>query len=129
MAELPDFPRATHVWIGFLQSALGEIPVSNKILGAPTFVRIVRLPGTARNIVLDEPVMSVQCYDSDDDKAEQLATRVRGIIWRVGRGGELFDGVSCKGITEYSGPYEDPDEEHESSRFSWSFAAALRATQ
>lgn len=126
MADRPQFPAATGLWFEYLSGIYAPVRVSNKVLPDAKFIRVRRTGGTVRDLVTDNAQMTIECYAPDDKQAEEFAMDVRHTVHNTA-GRSLGNGIVCKGITEYSGPYEDPDENHGSSRFSWTFAGALRA--
>lgn len=125
MTDLADFPDAENAYIEFLTAQNPDVPVSDQQLPDAKSIRVWRTGGPRRDRFTDNAQLTVECRDTDNVKASQLANLVRGQINRTA-GRFVVPGVQCKGITEFSGPYNDPDDEHESARYSWTLAAALK---
>lgn len=129
MTSYPEFPDAEDVWINHITAQLDEVDtqVSNRVGEGPRFVRIRRTGGPA-DLFTDNPQLTVDCYDVNTAEAMGLVRRVRSIIHNS-RGRRIGPGVACKSINEFSGPAFDPDENHDSVRYSWTFAAKLRPVE
>ena len=132
MTRRPDiapFPDAEDVWVRYIAAKLEEpdTRVSTETQPDARFVKIVRVGGVARSMFTDEPTIAFECYDTYADDAMALTQRVRAIVSNA-RGRQLVDGIVCKGYTEFSGPANLPDPNHESTRYSWTAATALHPT-
>lgn len=125
MSTEADFPDAENAYIDYLTAQNPGVPVSDRVLPDAKSIRVWRTGGPRRDRFTDNAQLTIECRDTDSVNASALATKVRGQINRTS-GRFVVPGVQCKGITEYSGPYNDPDDEHESSRYSWTIAAALK---
>lgn len=127
MTGYPEFPDALDAWITYLNAEVPGEAIGPNVLGQPRFVQITRTGGPADRFT-DNPMCTVNCYDTDLQAAFGLAGTIRHAIHNA-RGRRLSPAVSCKSLNEFSGPADDPDEEHDSRRVSWTFAAKLRPVE
>lgn len=127
MADYPKFPDALDAWLTYLNGQLPAEEIGPNVLAGPRFVTLTRTGGPADRFT-DNPMLTAGCYGGDLQEAFSLAADVRHAIHNA-RGRALTPTVLCKGINEFSGPADDPDEEHDSRRVSWTFAAKLRPVE
>jgi hypothetical protein len=71
-------------------------------------VTITRTGGVERDIVTDEPMLSIDCRSNKGSVAERLAASVRSWLGVASREGRLGD-VTLYEVVEVSGPYFNPD--------------------
>ncbi|MFJ6559976.1 hypothetical protein ACIQMV_08845 [Streptomyces sp. NPDC091412] len=101
-ADLPD---------AYVASKLPEGKALNAVLPA---VRVLRIGGVADvrgwadPATRDNPRFSIDCYDTDDAKAMQLALRVCA-AWELLKGRATEDGV-VTGISQETGPQDRPED-------------------
>lgn len=117
------FPDSEDVWINYLNERL-DIPVGSRLFEAPRFVRVLRAGGNRQNIVLDMPQMVFDVYGEDEFVAAGLAADVRAIVLAA-EGTFLAPGVKAKRFRDVTGPSNVPDDEHPSSRYSFTVMTAL----
>lgn len=118
------FPDAEDAWQRYLEARL-TAPVGTRSRPDPKFVKILRAGGHRGNKVLDSPQMIYECYDVDDQKAAEFARLVRALV-HAGEGSEIVPGVYCKRQRDVTGPSYINDEEHSSSRYSFTVMTDLR---
>lgn len=118
------FPEAEDAWITFL-AARTAFPVGTKTRAAVQFVKVLRAGGNRRLLMLDAAQMIFECYAADDAVAARFARTVRALVHSA-EGSEIVPGVRCKKIRDVSGPSNIPDQEHESSRYSFTVMTDLR---
>lgn len=127
--QLLRFPSAEKAWQSYLQARL-TAKVGTRTRPDVSFVKILRAGGNAPSIrgmaILDSPQMIFECYHEDDDKAAEFAGTVRAIV-HAAEGSEIAPGVYFKRLRDVSGPSNIPDEEHNSSRYSFTVMTDLRA--
>lgn len=123
------FPSAEKAWQRYLQERL-TMKVGTRTRQDPVFVKVLRAGGNAASsrgiTILDSPQMIFECYHTDDDKAAEFAATVRAIV-HAAEGSEIAPGVYFKRLRDVSGPSNIPDEEHNSSRYSFTVMTDLRA--
>lgn len=117
------FPDVEVMVRQFLLARL-SVPVATKVPSSrpASFVRVWRSGGAAINRVLDQPVMTVQAWASDDGEAAELA--------RVCREALLSDYTSMplvRGVEEVGGPYFDPDPDTGIDRYTFNMSLQVRA--
>lgn len=128
MPARAPLPKATTVLLQWAAEEYPEIRSASRPLGEDRFIVIKRTGGVRRDALTDDPQFTIQWYDQDAGLAEEgiedLRTRLANLA-----GSQVIDGVRCKGVTEYSGPTEQPDPDSPNhSRYSYNVALALKAT-
>lgn len=118
------FPDAEDAWQKFLAARL-NVPVGTKQRPEARFVTLLRAGGNRRNKVLDSPQMIFGCYAEDAAAAAKFASHVRALVHSA-EGSEIAPGVHCKKLRDVSGPSDIPDEEHDSTRYSFTVMTELR---
>lgn len=121
------FPDATDLLVTYLDGELTEHVGSRIPNPRPTtFVRVLRTGGPKRNLVTDQPQMTFESWGDDDAEAADLAQQVRSLVNALP--GQIVDGVPVYRVDELSGPANLPDPLSSQSRYTQSFAIALRGT-
>lgn len=121
--EAVRFPDSEDVWINYLAERL-DIPVGSRLFEEPRFVRVLRAGGNRQNIVMDMPQMVFDVYGEDEAVAAGLAADVRAIV-HAAEGKTMAPGIVAKRFRDVTGPSNVPDEEHPSSRYSFTVMTAL----
>ena len=121
------FPDAVDIAIQALDAALSE-PVRSRVPNPrpATFVRVIRTGGPRRNIVTDQPTLTVESWASTCEAASDLAQRARQALHNLV--GTQVDGVPIYRVDEASGPADLPDPLSDQARYSQTFSVALRGT-
>ena len=119
------FPDAEDSWQKYLAGRL-TVPVGTRTRTDAAFVKVLRAGGNRSNKVLDSAQMIFECYDTDDALAAALARKTRALVHGA-EGTEIAPGVHCKRLRDVSGPSNITDEEHQSSRYSFTDMTDLRA--
>lgn len=119
------FPDATAVVTAWLDSHLIE-PVHSRVpANRPTaFVTVVRTGGPRRNIIADNPQVTVESWAATVEEAHDLAQTVRAYVNALI--GETVNGVFVSRVDELSGPADLPDPLSEQPRYSQSFSFVTR---
>lgn len=127
MSDLVTFPDAVALLVDYLDASITE-PVGHRIPNPrpTTFVTVRRTGGPKRNLVTDQPQITVESWAASDEDACDLAQEVRA--WLNALPGEVLDGVAVYRVEELSGPADLPDPVSDQPRFSQSFSVALRGT-
>ncbi|MFI9598936.1 hypothetical protein ACIHCX_03475 [Streptomyces sp. NPDC052043] len=92
----------------------GKLPAGKALNAALPVVRVLRIGGVADvrgwgdPASRDNPRFSIDCYDTDDDKAMRLARRVCA-AWELLKGRDTADGI-VTGISQETGPQDRPEE-------------------
>jgi metal-dependent amidase/aminoacylase/carboxypeptidase family protein len=116
MAELVTFPHIEKALVSYLAAQLTarslpawvstQIPADRPV----RLVRVSRIGGTRRNVVLDNPTVLLECWDATELAAYVLADKVRGIVEAACREAtEITAGVRIGDYSEFSGPVNFPD--------------------
>lgn len=123
MPESVRFPDSEDVWINYLAERL-DIPVGSRLFEEARFVRVLRAGGNRQNLVTDMPQMVFDIYAEDEALAAGLASDVRAIV-HAAEGTRMAPGIVAKRFRDVTGPSNVPDEEHPSSRYSFTVMTAL----
>jgi hypothetical protein len=91
-----------------------------------SFVVVERLGGPRQNIVADNAHLAVDCWNSNDRDAHDLAQMCRALIHAMQ--GVSFEGGDVGRIDELSGPYRNPDPDSAQDRYSFQVTVAVRGT-
>jgi hypothetical protein len=127
MGQAIVFPDAAATFIDFLSTKIspqvtGTVPNTRP----PTFVTVQRLGGVRRNLVIDEPQLSFECWGSTPEEAHDLAQLTRAHVLSLSGGS--FAGVEFYRFRELAGPGDLPDPLSEQPRFVFSIATGVRGT-
>lgn len=124
--ELVVFPDTAAVVTTYLAAQLGGIHVGT-VVPTPrpgTFVVARRLGGIARNRVVDEPLIGVECWAADDAAAQDLAQRCRALLHALE---DSFVGaVFVYRIEDAGGPADLPDPLSDNPRYVFTLRIAVR---
>ena len=88
------------------------------------FVLLRRNGGPAANRVVDRPLITVDAWAASSARAAELVELVRGVF--LGEGTTI---PRVRGVTEISGPYNNPDDESGSPRYRFSVQLTVRAVR
>lgn len=128
--DLLLFPDAEDAWATYLRPLLGGLKVGTRSRSDAKFVKILRIGGNASSprgrAIMDGAQMAFECYAEDDAQAAEFAAVVRAFV-HAAEGSEIAPGVFFKRLRDVSGPSNIPDEEHSSSRYSFTVMTDLRA--
>lgn len=122
--DIIKFPDAEKAWIHYLTAKTGE-KVGTRVPKQPRFIRLMRAGGNRSVKVLDSAQMIFECYDTDDELAAEFASDTRALV-HAGEGQEIAPGVFCYRQRDVSGPSYINDEQHPSSRYSFTVMTDLR---
>ena len=89
-----------------------------------TFVRVWRTGGTARNRVVDDAQVTVECWAGSKGAASDLSREVRGLIHAAATREAL---PALRRVHEVGGPYYDPDPESGADRYTFTAILRVRA--
>jgi acetylornithine deacetylase/succinyl-diaminopimelate desuccinylase-like protein len=126
MADLIIFPDAVAAACAHLRSELGgTVVVSDVPTVRPVeFVSVERVGGVARNLVVDEASLVVDCWAARKQDAHDLAQRCRALLHAAV--GTTLSGVMVYRCDELGGPANLPDPLSSQPRYSFSVALAVR---
>ena len=118
------FPNAEDAWQKYLQARVA-FKVGTRVRDDVQFVRLLRAGGNRSIKVLDSPQMIFECYAEDDHVAAEFARSVRALV-HAAEGTEIVPGVHCKKLRDVTGPSNVSDNQHDSSRYSFTVMTDLR---
>lgn len=120
------FPDASKLIADRLRTVLATVAVGTKVPNPRVvpFVLVRRLGGVRRNLVTDEPLISLECWDADDAAAQNLAQLARAHMGALQ--GVVLDGTTVYRVDEISGPQDLPDPLSAQPRYVQQFTVALR---
>ena len=131
MAELiihPDavvalciYVRATLIARGLPSWVGTEVPYPRE----ERFVRLQRVGGTRRNLVVDQPSIAVEAWAVDEDDAFVLAQLVRAAIHAT-VGMSLPPAGVVYRVDEFAGPASLPDPDSNQARVTFTVSVAVR---
>lgn len=90
------------------------------------FTLTPRVGGIRASLVVDAPQFAFECWDVDDQGAENLAMFTRALV--LGLPGRVLDGHQVYRVTEIGGPANLPDSRSDQSRYVFSTSVYLRGT-
>lgn len=109
-------PDAEMAAVALLREKLGVPAFITPPREAPvTYIRIVRLGGTMRNIVTDSALIGVNCYSQERNIAARLANDARTIL--QGSQGTVHGGAGIRFWREVSGPVNFPQPDVDRVRY------------
>lgn len=122
------FPDAVLVTIQYLRGALPGLTVVSRVPNPrpPEFVRIERLGGTRRNLILDRPRIDVECWSDSEGNAADLSATVRAYV--LAMAGKRST-TTVYDVREVSGPMWLPDSESGQPRYSFAVEFSTRGTE
>lgn len=124
------FPDVVEVLVGWLRDelelyALGATVVAripNPRPARMVFVR--RIGGVRRDIVTDEPTLTVEAWAPTDADAYDLCQAARTIVHDAR--GRVLSGVRVARVTELAGPASLPDPDSDLPRYTVTVTVAVR---
>lgn len=118
------FPDAVAVVTTWLSAHLIE-PVSGRVPNPrpEAFVTVQRTGGPRRNLIADNPQITVESWGQNDEDTHDLAQAARAYVHTLL--GETVNGVFVSRVDEISGPAPLPDLS-EQTRWSQSFALVTK---
>ncbi|AUG87276.1 tail terminator [Streptomyces phage Rowa] len=121
------FPDAVLVAIQYLRPNITAAVYSRVPNPRPAeFVRIQRLGGTRRSLILDRPRIDVECWSDSEENAEALCSKVRAyVLAMAGKRGQ----TTVYDVAEVSGPMWLPDSESGQPRYSFAVEFSTRGTR
>lgn len=124
------FPDAAGLLTGHLADQLAAeaepVPVVTKIPKPrpEKFIRLRRTGGPRRDLVTDQPQVTIEAWAGTDEEAHDLAQLARAIL--SGLPGTTIDGVAVYRVDELGGPVDLPDPDSAQSRYTFTIQVALR---
>jgi hypothetical protein len=91
------------------------------------FVKVIGVGGVRRDQVTDVPTLAVEAWASTRSRAAALAQEVRAVMASLE--GATFAGYTVQAVTEYAGPGDLPDPLSDQSRYTATYAIAIRSEQ
>ena len=73
----------------------------------PDMVRVSRTGGARRDLVTDQPMVTVECWGEDGPAASELARLCRALVWSWG--GSMVAGEWVRAVREVGGVVSFPD--------------------
>lgn len=121
-----EFPDIENVLRLFLEEQLDGVIVKTRVPNKrpASFIRVWRTGGAARNRVLDEPLITVECWGDDDSVSVPLAYAARDAILHHSN---LIPLV--RAVEDRSGIYYDPDPVSGTSRYTFTVEMRVRAAR
>jgi hypothetical protein len=122
------FPDAVLVTIQYIRQALPSVPVYSRVPDPrpDEFVRIERLGGIRRSLILDRPRIDVECWSDSEENAEALVSNVRAyVLAMAGKRGT----TTVYDVAEVSGPMWLPDSVSGQPRYSFAVEFSTRGTE
>ncbi|MFJ4960989.1 hypothetical protein ACIP6P_00720 [Streptomyces sp. NPDC088729] len=90
------------------------------------FVRLERIGGLRRNVILDRPRLNVECWSDSEAGAEELMKVVRAyVLAMAGKRGT----TTVYDVAEVSGPMWLPDSESGQPRYAFAVEFSTRGTE
>lgn len=119
------FPDAIETVIDYLGPLVDE-PVRSTVPNPrpDAFYTVTRTGGPRRNLVTDEPQITVESWAQSDAEAQDMAQIARAYLGAAV--GAVVNGAQVYRVDELSGPGNLPDPLSEQPRYSQSFAIAIR---
>lgn len=125
MTTAPQFADTEQLLCDHL-GPLADAPVGTRIPQTGSkFVRVIRTGGPRTTKVSESAQETFDCYDVTESGAAQFAQQIRQLVNQLP--GTKLGPCQVYGVTEFSGPANDPDPEHASFRYSFTAAIHLRA--
>lgn len=135
MAEVIVFPDAENAVRRHLIAAFAARPGFTTVTATtgvkpssfPTeFVHVTRTGGPSEGLVIDRPQITLESYAKTSGRAVAVAQMALALLHAAVREGKV-DGFTVYGMTEFSGPYADPDPNSLShTRYSATIQLAVR---
>jgi hypothetical protein len=116
------------VAIEYLREALPGASVFSRVPDPrpAEFIRIERLGGLRKSLIIDRPRIDVECWSDSEEGAEELMKRVRAYVMAMaGKRGE----TTVYNVSEVSGPMWLPDSASGQPRYSFAVEFSARGTE
>jgi hypothetical protein len=113
MSEVIAFPDAEAVVVTGLSDALtargrnAYVSTRTPNPRQPDMVRVSRTGGARRDLVTDQPMVTVECWGEDEPSASDLARLCRALVWSWG--GSAAAGAWIRAVREVGGVVSLPD--------------------
>jgi len=126
-------PDAVDVVGTFLQVELPlygwDVPVRDRVpeTRPAQFVVLRRVGGVSRNVVTDEPMLTVEGWARTHQEAQDLCALSRALIHSM-PGERVVNGVAVYRITDVAGPAHLPDDLSAQPRYTCTLSVALRGS-
>lgn len=130
MPEVIVFPDAAAAVIDGLEAELAArsnmTPVRSRVPDPRpvTFVRVQRVGGPRRNLVVDDATVVVEAWAADEATGHDLAQLCRGIVHSLA-GSTVGDTVVYR-VDEFAGPGLLPDPVSQQTRWTMTFQISTR---
>lgn len=82
------------------------------------FVKVTRTGGARKNLKVDSPQVTFECWDADEPAAANLARVSRALVGAMA--GRIINGATIIKCDEFSGPKSFPDPDTSQSRYQFS---------
>lgn len=79
------------------------------------FTLVPRVGGPARNVVVDQPTLAVECWAPTTGAAHDLCQLTRALIGALA--GQTISGVMFYSVSEFAGPQQLPDPDSNQARY------------
>ena len=128
--EVIVFPDAVALLRGYLLGIAGVTALASAVTGEvpadrpAAFVQLTRTGGSARELVVDEAAVTVDCWAATQVAAMALAQLVRAHVNALE--GTTIAGVAVYGVNEVGGPADLPDPDTQAPRVRQTFTVGLR---
>lgn len=121
------FPDAVLVAINYLRP-LVPTPVYSRVPSPrpAEFIRLERIGGLRRSLILDRPRVDVECWSDSEGSAADLVNVVRAYV--LAMAGKRDD-TTVYDVAEVSGPMWLPDSESGQPRYSFAVEFSTRGTR
>lgn len=125
---LVHFPDATLVTITYLRSVLPGIHIDHlvPVPAPPQFVKVKRIGGARKHLILDRPRMDIQCWAASEGEAADLMMIVRPLI--LAMAGKR-SGTTIYDVVEVSGPMPLWDEATGKPKYAFAVDFSMRGTE
>lgn len=119
------FPDAAAVASGYLRPRLAD-PVGTLVptVRPPRFILVRRLGGPRRNVVVDAPMLGIECWAESDEAAADLAQVCRAHLHAMT--GSVQGGVAVYRTAEAGGPASLPDPLSDQPRYTFTVIIEMR---
>ena len=124
--DLVLFPDAVAAITTYLADATGVATAKRVPNPRPDqFYRVIRIGGTARDVVIDDATLAVEAWALTDGEADDLANLARAHLLAIANH-VLDDGTVIYGVTEVAAPADLPDPTSSQSRSTATYGARIR---
>jgi hypothetical protein len=130
MTEVIVFPDVEATLIDHFNTRLANAGDAARAFDAvPTqrpdrFLRVMRVGGTVRNLVIDQATVVVEAWDVTNAKASDLCLLVRA--WLFALKGQTVGTVQVKDVSELGGPARLPDPQSTQPRYTFTASVQTR---